>query len=319
MEQDNRVEKAGKLKPSAALRPPPLFRSIGLSGLSASLPPHRRLRSVFCRSRAVLPVHTHTTGAAETHNHVHKPPSAPLGLDDVLSADAQINPALNAQQTGANSDLHSHAVLKAGLHTDTLSLIAASPLALSKQEDSQLCSPLSPPAVTHCKNRGRSVRVVSPLQTSEHSGSGSLKEMREKQQGKRKKRSRKVGCKGKNALPSLSEKGGDDGLCAWLQSLGIADNEKDSISENKHSRQQLFVSRCRRTASHREAYSEAVASRRRDRRPHFLPPICQSGSLLHVPLLLPKNSPPPSPCRSPHPPFHPLPVPLLQPLSLKRK
>lgn len=64
---DNSTEnRFGDLRPPFPLRPPPLFRSIGLSGLWASLPPHRRLRYSLNRSRTVLPANRHHAEPSDT-------------------------------------------------------------------------------------------------------------------------------------------------------------------------------------------------------------------------------------------------------------
>lgn len=99
------------------------------------------------------------------------------------------------------------------------------------------------------------------------------------------------------SLTSETER--DDGLCEWLHSLGIADKEEDSVPTNRSNQRQLLVSRGSRMLGHREGCSDTVAAHRRARHPHVLPPICQPGSLLHVPLLLPENSPPPHPHPAP--------------------
>lgn len=303
--------KVGIPSPSPVLRPPPLFRSIGPPGLSASLPPHRRLRSIFCRSRAVLPANTHPIEASDTHTftdiqtgHHARTDICPLGCNDALSEDIQSSTVLNALQP--DSDLHKGAVFRSGGFANTWSIVSAS----TQVQDRQLFSHLCPSARANGSNRGRQGRWVTPLQTSEDPA------IKEKQQQKRRKRRFKVDCAGKQkyVVPSLTEREEDARLCEWLQSLGIVDsNEKDSINANNQRR--LFVSKCRGVAREQET----AASHRRDRRPHFLPPLCQSDSLLHVPLLLPENSPPPSPCTYPGPPIYPLPVPLLQPLSSRRK
>lgn len=304
----------GVSRPSSTLRPPTLFRSIGPPGHSASLPPHRRLRSIFCRSRAVLPAHTHTTEASDIHTFTDIQTGnhactilCPLGCNDVLSEDIQCNTVLSALQPEVDSDLHRRAVFRSG---DTWS--TESSQAQRGQQDRQLFSHLCPSARASGRNRGRQGRLVTPLQTSEDAA------IKEKQQQKRRKRSYKVDCAGKQkyVVPSFTEKEEEARLCEWLQSLGIADrNEKDSVTKNNQ--QRLFVSRCRGATSYRE--QESAASHRRDRRPHFLPPICQPDSRLHVPFLLPENSPPPSPCTYPDAPIHSLPVPLQQLLSSKRK
>lgn len=309
--------KVGISRPSSVLRPPPLFRSIGPPGLSASLPPHRRLRSIFCRSRAVLPTNTHPTEASDTHTFTDiqagigaRTIMSPLGCNDVLSEDVRSSTVLKALQPEVDS--HRRAVFRSGGFADTWSTVSASPQAQSERQDRQLFSHLCPSARASGGGRGRQGRSVTPLQTSEDPA------IKEKQQQKRRKRSYKVDCGGtqKYAVPPLTEKEEDARLCEWLQSLGIEDsNERDSVTTNNQ--QRLFVSRCRRVTGHRQ--QDTAACHRRDRRPHFLPPICQPGSLLHVPLLLPENSPPPSPCTYLYASIHSLPVPPLQPLSSRRK
>lgn len=311
--------KVGVSRPSSTLQPPPLFRSIGPPGLSASLPPHRRLRSIFCRSRAVLPADTHNIEASDIHtftniltgNHA-RTMMCPLGCNEALSEDIQPSTVLNALEPEVDSDLHKRAVFRSGVFADTWSLVSVSAQAQSGQQDRQLFSHLCPSARASGRNIGRQGRLVTPLQTSEDPT------IKEKQQQKRRKRSYKVDCAGKQkyVVPSLTEKEEDARLCEWLQSLGIADRSaKNPITTNNQ--QRLFVSRCREVTSHREP--DTAASHRRDRRPHFLPPICQSDSLLHVPLLIPENSPPPSPHTYPDAPIHLLPVPPLQLLSSRRK
>ncbi|KAM7386317.1 hypothetical protein PAMA_009107 [Pampus argenteus] len=309
--------KVGVMRPSSSLRPPPLFRSIGLSGLSASLPPHQRLRSIFCRSREVLPANTHTIEALDTHtftdiqtdNHARKI-TCSLGCSDVLSESIHSSTVLNAQQPETDSYLHRRAVFKSGVLSEPWSLLSVN----REAQDRQLFSHLCPSERATGRNRGRQGRLVTPLQTSEDA----VINQRQQQQQKRRKRIYKVDCAGKQKylVPSLTEKEEDARLCNWLQSLGITDNkEKDSIITNNQRR--LFVSRCWGARGHREP--DTAASHRRDRRPHFLPPICQSETLLHVPLLLPENSPPPSPCTYPNAPICSLTVPPLQPLISRRK
>lgn len=292
--------KVGVLRPSSNLQPPPLFRSIGPPGLSASLPPHRRLRSIFCRSRAVVPANKHIIEAsdARTFTDIETGDHAgtimrPLDCIDVLS----------------NSFLHRRPEFKSGVFAEPWPLLSASHQAQSRQLFSHIC-----PSERSCgRNKGRQCRLVTPLQTSED---GVIKE----QQRQRRRRRYKVECasKQKYLVPSLTEKQEDAKLCEWLQSLGITDTkEKDNITTNKQ--QRLFVSSySREVMGHKEP--DTAANHRRDRRPHFLPPIRQSDTLLHVPLLLPENSPPPSPCTYPNAPIHSVPVPLtLQPLTSRRK
>lgn len=292
---------------SSTLRPPSLFRSIGLSGLSASMPPHRRLRSIFCRSRAVLPTNSHNIETSDLHTFTDI-----LTNTHALSQEIRPNTMLNVLKPEVDSDLHRRAVFRSGVFADTLSLVSANPNPKSQsgQQNRQLFSHCCPTARASVRNTGRQGRLVTPIQTSDDPV------IKAKQQ--KRKRSYKVDCTGrqKYVVSSLTEEEKDARLCEWLQSLGIADsNVKDTIATN--SQQRLFVSRCRGVMSHREP--DTAASHRRDRRPHFLPPICQPDSLLHVPQLLPKNSPPPSPCTHPDAPINPLPTWPLQPLSSRRK
>lgn len=296
--------KVGPSRRSSALQPPPLFRSIGPPGLLASLPPHRRLRSLFCRSRAVLPANARTTEASNTFTDIHAAHHAhmcSLHCSDGLLEDVQ--------SSTVESDSQRRAVLKSGVFTHTWGLVSKCPRVQSKQPDTELFSDLRPSATINETLRGREARLVAPLQTSEDPA------IKEKQQQKRRKRSYRVECAGKQkyVVPLFTEEEEDARLCEWLQSLGIDGSKgKDAVSANNQ--QRLFVSRCRG----RTGKPDTVASHRRDRRPHFLPPINQSDSLLHVPLLLPENSPPPSPCTFSDAPIHSLPVPLQQPLSRRR-
>lgn len=307
---DNSVQRTvGASRPPPVLRPPPLFRSIGPPGLPAGVPPHRRLRSMFCRSRAVLPANTHVVGDSDVRTFTdiltgnHAPTiMCPLGCNDALSEDIRRGTMSAALEPAVDSDLQSGAaVFRSGFFADRVS-----PRAHNVRQDRQLFSHVCPSARVNVRQGSG----VTPLQTSEEPA------IKERQHQKRRKRSYRVDCTGEGAVPSLTEKEEDTRLCEWLQSLGIAGGKaKASITTNNQ--QQLFVSRCSGVMSLR--HPDTAASQRRDRRPHFLPPICQSDSLLHVPLLLPENSPPPSPCTDPDAPIHYLPIPPLKPISSRRK
>lgn len=279
----------------SSLRPPPLFRRIGPSGLSASLPPHRRLRSIFCRSRAVQPANTHAFEPSDTHNftdrqtdnHAHTI-MCPHGCHDLISEDIQ--------SSTADSDLHRKAVFG--------SKVSANPPEQIRQHDRQLLSHLCSAERARGRNTGRGGRLVTPLQTSE------VPAIKDKQQQKRAKRSYKVDCAGKYVVPAVTEKEEDARFCEWVQSLGIGGRDDKNITTT-NSQHRLFASRYRG--------ADTVVNHRRDRRPHFLPPVGQSDPLLHVPLVLPENSPPPSPFTYPDIPDKTLPVPPLQQLSPRRK
>lgn len=261
----------------------------------------------------MLPANIHAIDVSDTHtditdiqtgNHAHMVMS-PLGCK---KGDIQSSTLLNALQP----EVHSYQSRRAASRADKHSLVPASPQAQRGQQDRQLFSHLCPSSRPTGRNRGRQGRLVTPLQTSEDPV------IKEKQHQKRRKRGYKVDCAGKQkyVLPSLSEKEEDAKLCEWLQSLDIADNhERDCATAS--SQQRLSASKNRGAPGLWE--QDTAASHRRDRRPHFLPPICQSDSLLHVPLLFPENSPPPSACPHPNVPIHSLPVPILQPFSPRRK
>ncbi|XP_042360401.1 volume-regulated anion channel subunit LRRC8D [Plectropomus leopardus] len=213
--------------------------------------------------------------------------TTPLFILQIQSQDVQSSSVVSAFQPDVDSNLHRADGFRSGCFATAWS---------SVQQDRQLFSHLCPPAGDNSRDRGGRSRWVTPLQTSERPA------IKDKRRQKRRKRSLKVDCAGKYVGPSRAEKEEDARLCEWLESLGLA--ERNDATKQ----QRLFVSMCR----------EQETSQRRDRRPHFLPPLYQSDSLLHVPLLLPENSPPPSPCTYTNPSIRPLPVPLLQPLTLRR-
>ena len=297
---------AGPSRLSSTLRPPPLFRSIGPPGLLASLPPHRRLRHIFCRSRGVLPENVlpgevldeHTLTDLQAGNHSHAEMRS-LESTDTRSEDSIL-------------DINRRAGFRSGNSTDAWPLISQCPQTQIKQQYRAVPSHLNASATTNGTNIGKQTGLVTQFKTSEDVAN------KEKQRQKRRKKSFKVDRAGKQkyVVPSLIEKEDDDRLCEWLQSLGVADGDAKK-SVNTNNRYQLFASRCSSMTSHKEP--DRVAGRRRDRRPHFLPPIYQEDSLLHVPLLIPENTPPPSRRFYPDAPVHALLVPLQQQVSLKRK
>ncbi|KAA8585615.1 hypothetical protein FQN60_004309 [Etheostoma spectabile] len=290
----NTEREVGISRTSFALRPPPLlFRSIEPPALSAGSPPHRRLRSIFCRSRAVLPVNAHPIEASDTHTFTDirtakhaRTIMSPLGCDEAVSGDVQCSAGLNPLQPEVDSDLHRRtAGFRSGTHTDTQPEETAS---TQTETVGQLLSQLCQPSAADGRNRGTQGRWVTPRQTSEDPGITQKQQKRKRR--RRRRRKRKVDCAGKRkyVVPSLTEKEEEARLCEGLQSLRIADSrEKDSDAANNQRRP--FVSRCRTVTRGQETAAE---NHMRDRRPHFLPPLCRSDTLLHVPFLLPQNSPP---------------------------
>lgn len=184
------------------MRPPPLFRSIGPPGPSASRPPRRRLRSLFRRSRAaVLPTNTQPRQASVIHPFNDIQTGANVLPCPLTHNDFECNTVLNAQEfhPEANSNSRMHTALKSGVLADTLSLITTCPpQTQSRQEDRRRFPRLCPSPKSHGKSRGRRGRVVSPPPTSEEPTAESSVTMTDEQQKRRKRRRRRgVDCKRK--------------------------------------------------------------------------------------------------------------------------
>lgn len=101
-------------------------------------------------------------------------------------------------------------------------------------------------------------------------------------------------------------------ISQWIQSLEITDSKRKQTTKPH-----------RNTSTGRGKGAgylcKGAGQPQRDRRPHFLPPITQSDCLLNIPLLLPDNSPPPSPCSPSEVLFFPLSVPHIQPRPRERR
>lgn len=282
------------------LHPAPLFRSIGLTGLSASLPPHRRLRSILHRARAVRP---DGAGAKATRTD-----SAPCGsnanalvseatdralpfrdfLPDIMTPKLR-PPSLTDRETRTKGNRltgnvetfsivrsHTESRLNLGHHlAGTLQRChsighedASSKTYTSKRAVVFPPTSLEPPASAGRRRWGRKIRRIL-----------------------------------------TSEKGGDKpDISECFHSLVITDDHPSAITRNL---QPSGSSESNRREPDIESKKKGVCYTRRDRRPHFLPPISQSGCLLDVPFVLPENSPPPSPCSVFSAPFFPLTVPPL--------
>ncbi|KAG5279771.1 hypothetical protein AALO_G00081410 [Alosa alosa] len=317
------------------LRPPPLFRALGLRGASsASLPPHRRLRSMFQRPRAVLPDSSHQ-GVSSWKDSSRK--LFTFGDAHVSSADCNKSHSNSAVDTCKSGPLESstaacdrvakkRVLLRTCSHPEVLRSdegkereTRSLSLTGMKLEVPPQCPPVSAPS----RGRGRRSSSVFPESWTEHSGW-----RRERPQAERKRRSRgRPWDTHKSAAASVEPEGHQEaGLCQWLQSLGFAEDERSPPTRRIAFGGELQRSHFeKRLAGHRGGTTETGTQQthqRRDRRPHFLPPIPQStssscsSSLLNVPLLLPENSPPPSRCVSPESPCSPLPVPLLTHIPL---
>ncbi|KAG9279269.1 hypothetical protein AMEX_G4784 [Astyanax mexicanus] len=330
----DRAERQGNKSHKRVLHPPPLFRSIGLTGLSASLPPHRRLRSVL--HRAVQP-----TNANETANSwLQVPCSSSIAKtergmslkgyinsheDDsntysdsfpIIKTQTHVKPGLpqpppdkgvirayrksQAGETKTHSFPSSSSSAQAGQpeHVPTRSNVSFSHKMLipHRTVHQSINIGLSTPSKSHHRRRTVSSLPVSEVRSSE------TEETKEQPMRKRRGRSRKIKIinTGEYSQSQPSEKDQDDAFCQWLSSLGISDRDQDATDCQK---------RLNRLDRGLEGAEKGACSSRRDRRPHFLPPISQSDCLLNVPLVLPENSPPPSPSRVTIATFFPLQVP----------
>ncbi|XP_076863968.1 uncharacterized protein LOC143516294 isoform X2 [Brachyhypopomus gauderio] len=338
---------------SCHLRPPPLFRSIGLTGLSASLPPHRRLRSVLRRERAVLPARADGTaepwsrtraigsnGSAiapemrpSTKGHPctslqpnHRSDAALHGHRDSLPDIVPHKLSVSQTCQGRGWSRESYSVSEAGIlifdgsrsEVDKHTCLRPN----SSLTDNFVITPVStaqrlsgtgygPPCQTHAGGRKSTVWPLLPSACSSETVVTP---------GKHRKRQRKKnnssGACSQSERSLTPEKGGKDNFCQLMDSLRITDREKGHASSNRRGSKEggsarQKVSNRKGPVFKTEHGDKGVCHTRRDRRPHFLPPITQSECLLNVPLILPENSPPPSPRCESTGPFLPLHVPTL--------
>lgn len=344
----------GDLTP-AGLRPPPLFRTLSQRGASASLPPHRRLRSMFNRPRAVLPdsgrhdglsswkgssgklfiftdAHVSSADCKKSHSNsgeevcISGPPDSSDAASDRVARKRALRRACSHQEVPRSNE--GSIEMRKGLlweretassaHVPTLSQ-SLSLTGIKREVPPQFsggtCAPARPPA----RGRGRWSSSVFPESWSEQSGWRRDGQQADKAQRKRRTRGRQRDLHKSVAASEAPHGHHEAGLCQWLQSLGFGEDQRDPLTTNR--RQSEFGGELQRLNCEERfagqrggtAETDAQPHERRDRRPHFLPPIPQStsSSLLNVPLLLPENSPPPTRCVSPESPCTPLPVPLL--------
>ncbi|XP_023691957.1 uncharacterized protein [Paramormyrops kingsleyae] len=315
---DNDV--SGMKRLSQGLCPPPVFRSIrGLTGTSTGLPPHQRLRSIFRRSRAVLPADANTETQRCGFPHLDVLRAGPLMQAGIPRTDSQ--PAHN------------------------------SPAAQSTTFQ------LTPPSMLHWEGKGRRSGVISPL--GQPAESGWRKRRRTRRAEATGRRPDTSDQPGSLVLPSEGPKEAELCLWLQDLEITDRARERPSVtSDSQRGWTRLGPLLGRREVGQGAGLGTGLGAglgaglgtglgaglgaglgtglgaglgvglgtglgaglgtglgtgqgvtQRPDRRPHFLPPITQSGSLLEVPLFLPENSPPPSPCVPPSDPFSPLPVP----------
>ncbi|XP_016424285.1 uncharacterized protein LOC107752754 [Sinocyclocheilus rhinocerous] len=246
------------------LRPAPLFRALGLTGLSASLPPHRRLRSVLNTTRSTL------------GQSVDRPDP----LMDRPHRNSPLNGLICIQDKPLPKILH------ATHQKDEISMNKEPPVVgVQRWHHGQRTA----------RTRGRDTGIRP--EKEEYLFEEVWREQTPKVM--RKKKNKQV----KNEASDFS---------LWIQSLEITDSERKQATK-----------RHRSNSSGRGNWAESLCKgagqTQRDRRPHFLPPITQSDCLLNVPLLLPDNSPPPSPCSPSEILLFPLSVPHIQPFPRERR
>lgn len=284
------------------LHPAPLFRSIGLTGLSASLPPHRRLRSILHRARAVRPddANAKETGAAEGGSDakalVSEATDRGLPFKDFLpdiTTQKLCPPPQSARETRTRRNRSiGDTETFSSLWSQTESRLNPRNATLPRRHS---VGHQDPPSKTYMSRR----TVVFPLTSAETPESAG-----------RKRWSRRI----RRIL--TSEKSSDEqDISDCFHSLVITD---DRPSANTKHLQDSGSPKSNRSDLDNEHEGKGACHTRRDRRPHFLPPISQSGCLLDVPFVLPENSPPPSPSGAFSTPFFPLCVPAL-PLCPQRR
>lgn len=277
-ERVNRSEKRPEDTSSAAcpLRPVALFRSVGHMGLSASLPPHRRLRSILHRPSAVQP--------ADADSNRRNSIGSWCGEGDPL-------PDIYTSRLNPQRSSYGRCSLRNNQTPD------ASTFTVWRRHSTGH----SLPPRTHT---GKRTEIFpQPQSHPEPSGMTTAPEGSANTGGKRWNR-----------------------LANETQALGQSEassrkDEKTDISGHFHNLVINADEKPKKRSSARKVSDDHVKEARqtrRDRRPHFLPPISHSGFLLDVPFALPENSPPPSPGRTSSPPSFPLHVPV-PPLQLQHR
>ncbi|XP_039543502.1 uncharacterized protein LOC120490152 isoform X2 [Pimephales promelas] len=243
------------------LRPALLFRTVGLTGLSASLPPHRRLRSVLNTTRNI-------SGQS-------------VDRSDPLTGGSHRNTPLNGLKRIQTRDRQLPKISRAKPQKDDETSMNEQPQTVSVQRwhhDGRLNAT--------ARTRGRDVgyRTEKEEYLFEEVWRGQTLKMTRKNKNKR--------VKIRDEASELSQ---------WIQSLEITDRKREQHWNDSGWR-----------GFRAEPVCKWEEQKRRDRRPHFLPPISQSDCLLNVPLLLPDNSPPPTPCSPSDILFFPLSIPHIQ-------
>ncbi|XDV12196.1 hypothetical protein PO909_000914 [Leuciscus waleckii] len=247
------------------LRPAPLFRTVGLTGLSASLPPHRRLRSVLNSTRII-------SGQS-------------VGCSVPLTGGSHQNTPLNGLKCIQTRDRHLPKISRAKPQKDDEISMNKQPQTVSVQHwhHGRRLN-----ATARTRGRDVGIRTEKEEYLFEEVWRGQTPKMMRKN---------------KNKLVKIRDEASE--LSQWIQSLEITDRKREQTTER-------YWNDSGGCGFRAEPVCKWEEQKRRDRRPHFLPPLTQSDCLLNVPLLLPDNSPPPSPCSPSDILFFPLSVPHIQ-------
>lgn len=256
-------EDSGK-RHTVNLRPAPLFRTVGLS---ASLPPHRHLRSVL-----------NTSGQS-------------VDRSDPLTDQLHRNSTFNGLECIQDKPLPK--ILNANPQKNELSM--------NKQLQA---------VGVQCWHHGRRLNATARTRGRE-TGIRTEKEEYLFEDVWREHAPKMTRKKNKHVKMEIKRYEVSD-LSQWIQSLEITDSKRKQTTKPHWN-----ISSGR--VKWAESLCKGAGQTQRDRRPHFLPPITQSDCLLNVPLLLPDNSPPPSPCSPSDILFFPLSVPHIQPLPRERR
>lgn len=276
-----RVSDAVRKHHVVSLRPAPLFRLVGLTGL----PPHRRLRSF---------------------GHDNPNTSTAAGPSDDLWKGRPGRRFLSDSAVSGGRKNHQP-------HTNPFSAFTGKtqekPLTVNKTSDIQTLPQKQDPK--RLKEKDRKVDgsrrhhsgITSPVRhkDTEYFYEEVWRRERQKVRWTRIKRNKRANT---DQVPDISQR---------IQCLEITDKEESHQSCSIGQMEIKPMGRGNRAAP----LGKGEGSTRRDRRPHFLPPLTQRDCLLNVPLTLPDNSPPPSPCSPSDVLFLPLSVPHIQPFPLR--
>ncbi|XP_073670242.1 uncharacterized protein [Paramisgurnus dabryanus] len=294
METPNRLRttKVKKHHP-ITLGPAPLFRTVGLTGLSASLPPHRRLRTVVHKTLNT------STASCQSDDQWTRRPSRWFSSDSTVSRGPRIHQPHTNSLSVLTGQTETQEKRLPNVGVKKISSISQKQISPRTQrvKDKEMFINKHPLMVnvSHWDYSGKQkTRNTSPVRQKEW-GEYMFEEVwRGESQKFRRTRTKRINRDEVFEVSDISQR---------IQGLEITDTQTET-----HKHPMGFKPRGR--GNRAVPLGKEEGQTRRDRRPHFLPPITQSDCLLNVPLVLPDNSPPPSPCSQSDILFFPLSVPL---------